>query len=108
MDTPEVTSRRAPQRMCIATRTVCADHQLLRVVAQTTENGDVMIVPDPHRRLPGRGAWITPEVGALEIAEKRKAFSRALKVPGNADLHLVREYLETKPRESTRTLMSAR
>ena len=99
MNTPEVfprTTTHTPLRTCIATRKTAPQSQLLRVVAQFKDNGDVKIVPDPQRRLPGRGAWITPELQAFEIAEKRRAFPRALKVPANADLDEVRAYLVQK------------
>lgn len=99
MNTPEVfprTTTHIPKRTCIATRKTAPQSQLLRVVAQFKDNGDVHIVPDPQRRLPGRGAWITPELQAFEIAEKRRAFPRALKVSANADLDEVRAYLVHK------------
>lgn len=109
MNTPEVFARSAdtipapntqsetktgPVRTCIASRCVKPQHELLRVVARTEGDGTVTIVPDPHRRLDGRGAWITPDQQAFEIAEKRRAFSRALKVPVDANLEKVREYIE--------------
>lgn len=52
------------------------------------------IVPDPHRTVPGRGAWITPDLAALELAEKRRAIPRALKVPVDTDTSEVRAFLE--------------
>lgn len=83
---------RSPRlRTCIATRKVLPDTELLRVVC-SSEVGNV-IVPDPGRRLPGRGAWITPTLHALDIAEKRQAFGRALRVSGQPDTGPVREYI---------------
>lgn len=52
--------------------------------------------------MPGRGCWITPTLGALESAEKRKAISRALRVSAPVDTGPVRKYLATlcdEPRE---------
>ncbi|MEJ5927044.1 YlxR family protein [Corynebacterium sp. H128] len=78
-------------RTCIATKQVLPDVHLLRVVSSAAEPNTV--VPDPERKLPGRGAWITPTLNALEIAEQRRAFGRALRVSGNPDTGPVREYI---------------
>jgi predicted RNA-binding protein YlxR (DUF448 family) len=48
--------------------------ELLRVVAR---NGT--LVPDPRRRLPGRGASLHPTPECLHAAERRRAFVRALR-----------------------------
>ncbi|WP_091153248.1 YlxR family protein [Geodermatophilus africanus] len=50
---------------------------LLRVVAR-----DGVLVPDPRRRLPGRGASLHPTPECLHAAERRRAFPRALRLPG--------------------------
>ena len=50
---------------------------LLRVVAR-----DGALVPDPRRRLPGRGASLHPTPECLHAAERRRAFPRALHLPG--------------------------
>ncbi len=76
-------------RTCIATRKRLPDTELLRVVADT----DGRIIPDPGRRLPGRGAWITPDLAAYELAEKRRAFARALRLSAPVDTGQVREYI---------------
>ena len=47
-------------------------------------------MPDPGRRLPGRGAHLHPVVACLDLAERRRAFPRALRVPPPLDLDLVR------------------
>ncbi|MGW5050001.1 YlxR family protein [Actinokineospora sp. NPDC004072] len=39
-------------------------------------------IPDPRRRMPGRGAWIHPRPECLATAEKRRAFPRAFRVQG--------------------------
>lgn len=80
-------------RTCIAYRTRRPDTDLLRVVARRKDSGGVEVVADPKRRLPGRGAWITPDLGALELAEKRRAFGRALRISGRVDTEPVRRYL---------------
>ena len=40
------------------------------------------MLPDPSATLPGRGAWVHPAVPCIELAVKRRAFGRALKVTG--------------------------
>ncbi|MDN5920066.1 MAG: YlxR family protein [Pseudonocardia sp.] len=52
------------------------------------------LVPDPRRRLPGRGAWLHPHPGCLDRAERRTAFTRALRVPGPLDVGEVRARLQ--------------
>ncbi|MGY1634251.1 YlxR family protein [Geodermatophilus sp. SYSU D01186] len=47
---------------------------LLRVVV----SGGAL-VPDPRRRLPGRGASLHPTPECLRAAERRRAFARALR-----------------------------
>ena len=51
--------------------------ELLRVVAR-----EGALVPDPRRRLPGRGASVHPTAECLRAAERRRAFPRALRLPG--------------------------
>lgn len=78
-------------RTCIATRSSQPDTRLLRVVADPEVPGRVLA--DPGRRLPGRGAWITPSLDAVELAEQRRAFGRALRLSTAVDLGHVRTYL---------------
>jgi predicted RNA-binding protein YlxR (DUF448 family) len=51
------------------------------------------IVPDPRHRAPGRGAWLHRELECVELAERRRAFARALQVPAAIDPSPVREYV---------------
>ena len=69
-----------PVRTCVGCRTKAAASGLLRVVAV---NGT--LVPDPRRRYPGRGAWLHPHIGCLRLAERRRAFPRALRSAGALD-----------------------
>lgn len=85
-------TRTRPIRTCVATRRRHPDSELLRMVV--CPQGGRRIVPDPHRTAPGRGAWITPDLAALELAEKRRAIPRALKVPVDTDTSEVRVFLE--------------
>ncbi len=79
-----------PIRTCVGCRTKAAVSGLLRVVAV-----DGTLVPDPRRRHPGRGAWMHPDTGCLRLAERRRAFPRALRV-GTLDTAAVHAYL-TQP-----------
>ncbi|WP_082373221.1 YlxR family protein [Nocardia sp. NRRL S-836] len=80
-----------PVRTCIGCRARTLPSELLRVVAV---GGSA--VPDVHRRLPGRGAWLHFDLECLRNAERRRAFSRALRVQGALDVALLREHLEQR------------
>ncbi|OXM71996.1 YlxR family protein [Amycolatopsis thermalba] len=80
---------KTPVRTCVGCKKRAAAGELLRVVAQ-----DGRLVADIRRRLPGRGAWLHPEPECLAKAERRRAFPRALKVPGVLDAAGVRQHLE--------------
>jgi predicted RNA-binding protein YlxR (DUF448 family) len=56
---------------------------------------DGAVVPDPVRRLPGRGAALHRDLACLDLAERRKAFPRALRVPPPLDAAAVRDMLST-------------
>ena len=60
--------------------------ELLRVVA-----GDGVLVVDQRRVLPGRGAHLHPDPACLELAERKRAFPRALRVAGPLDTAVVRD-----------------
>jgi len=64
---------------------------LLRVV--TVADGESLAVVDPKRIRPGRGAWLHADLKCLELAERRRAFARALRVEA-LDTTSVRDYLE--------------
>ncbi|WP_408651191.1 YlxR family protein [Jatrophihabitans sp.] len=79
---------------------------LLRVVAGpavSTEAGNsssppglsVRVLPDPRRRASGRGAWLHPVPGCMELAERRRAFGRALRSTAHLDVSPVRTYVES-------------
>lgn len=84
-------------RTCIAHKTRHHDSHLLRVVVAQSESATVILVPDPNRNLSGRGCWITPTLEAVELAEKRNAFRRALRVSTQVDTGPVRKYLAANP-----------
>ncbi|WPF65293.1 MULTISPECIES: YlxR family protein [unclassified Corynebacterium] len=85
-------SQAKPIRTCVATRQRRPHTDLLRMVI--APQGNRRIVPDPQCVLPGRGAWIIPDLEALELAQKRRAIQRALKVPVDTDTSEVHAYLE--------------
>ncbi|WP_448628730.1 YlxR family protein [Geodermatophilus sp. URMC 64] len=62
--------------------------ELLRVVAR---NGE--LVPDPRRRLPGRGASLHPTPECLHAAERRRAFVRALRCSAPLEVGPVRSHV---------------
>lgn len=66
-----------PTRTCVGCRATAAAPDLLRVVAADGE-----VCPDPGRVLPGRGAHLHRDPGCLALAVRRRAFPRALRVPG--------------------------
>ncbi|WP_308161058.1 YlxR family protein [Cellulomonas sp. GbtcB1] len=82
-----------PVRTCVGCRNAGPRSVLLRVVAATTDAGDPAVVVDVRRALPGRGAWLHPDPHCLELAERRRAFPRALRVAGPLDTSAVREHL---------------
>jgi predicted RNA-binding protein YlxR (DUF448 family) len=57
-------------------------------------SGQYAVVPDPRRRLPGRGAWLHPIPECLDLAVRRKAFGRALRVQDRLEVHAVRSWVE--------------
>ncbi|MCO5987618.1 YlxR family protein [Actinoallomurus spadix] len=83
--------RAAPQRTCVGCRVCTAKSDLLRLVVI-----EGFIVPDPHGRLPGRGASLHPDLACLELAERRRAFSRAFRLSGPLDASALRRRLEAE------------
>jgi uncharacterized protein len=71
-----------PVRTCVGCRTRAPASELLRVVAIETDVEHFDVVPDPARRRPGRGAHIHPAPECLALAERRRAFGRALRITG--------------------------
>ena len=89
-------SQRQRLRTCIATRQKHPDTELLRVVADKGDSTACRVVPDRGRCLPGRGAWIRPDLEAVELAERTRAFRRALRLSTDVDTGHVREYLAAR------------
>ncbi|MFT4009357.1 MAG: YlxR family protein [Nocardioidaceae bacterium] len=75
-----------PIRTCVGCRKRAPQQELLRVVA-----GDGILIPDPQRRAPGRGCSVHPDLVCLELALRRRAFGRALRVSAELDAAALRE-----------------
>jgi len=75
--------------MCVGCRVRADASSLIRVVAV-----DGRAVPDPARRLPGRGAHLHPTTQCLERAERTRALPRALRVAGTLDTTALHEEIE--------------
>jgi predicted RNA-binding protein YlxR (DUF448 family) len=58
---------------------------LLRIVAVEHATGKVSVVPDPGRSRPGRGAHLHRDPVCYALAQRRRAFGRALRVTGVVD-----------------------
>lgn len=83
-----------PVRTCVGCRSADLRSVLLRTVVRTDGTGDPVLVVDEGRSLPGRGAWLHPDLRCLELAERRRAFPRALRTAGPLDVVAVRAHLE--------------
>src|ERR1700755_637323 len=77
-----------PVRSCVGCKERAAKCSMLRLVA--VGNG---IVPDPQARQPGRGAYLHPSLACFDLAGRRRAFPRALRVAGSLDTTSLASYL---------------
>lgn len=75
-------------RTCIGCRERAEATTLVRIVA-IQGTAPVVVTPDLRRTMPGRGAHLHPDTRCLELARRRKAFGRALRVEGSLDLDRV-------------------
>ncbi|HEX3707297.1 MAG TPA: YlxR family protein [Mycobacteriales bacterium] len=82
-------SRREPVRTCVGCRVTAAKSALLRVVSV-----EGTLTPDPRGTLPGRGAHLHPDPTCLALAERRRAFPRALRLGGPLDGTALGTYLD--------------
>ncbi|GAA3187495.1 YlxR family protein [Dactylosporangium siamense] len=77
--------RTPPVRTCVGCRKRASSSELLRFVAIESGHDTFLAVPDPARRRPGRGAHLHPDPACLALAERRRAFGRALRLAGVLD-----------------------
>ncbi|MFR0356853.1 YlxR family protein [Streptomyces sediminimaris] len=82
-------ARACPERTCVGCRQRAAKKDLLRTVAI-----EGACVPDDRGTLPGRGAYVHPAPVCLDLAVRRRAFTRALRVRGTLDTQALRLYVE--------------
>jgi predicted RNA-binding protein YlxR (DUF448 family) len=73
---------REPVRTCVACRIEAGKGALVRIVRRP-EGGAAV---DLTGRASGRGAYLHRDAACIEIARKRKALERALKMPVGADV----------------------
>jgi len=73
--------RDGPERRCIATGATEPVAGLIRFVLSP----DGQAVPDVAGKLPGRGAWLSADRPTVELALKKKLFSRAFRQPVEVD-----------------------
>ena len=90
---PDHSLPEGPVRTCIGCRRRATKRELLRVIAGSDTHGHLVVVPDPEGTAPGRGAHLHPDPGCYDLAVRRKAFSRALRVEGGLSSAPVGEYL---------------
>jgi predicted RNA-binding protein YlxR (DUF448 family) len=81
--------RAEPVRTCVGCRARAARSDLLRIVVVDGE-----LQPDVRRRMPGRGAHLHPVLACLDLAERRRAFPRALRVAGPLEYGRVRAHVQ--------------
>ena len=69
-----------PVRTCVGCRARAAKRELVRVTVGSDSHGHPVVVPDPLGSAPGRGAHLHPTTACYELAVRRKAFGRALRI----------------------------
>jgi len=79
-------------RTCVGCRGRASASDLIRFVVAGSGD-DLRLQPDPGRRLPGRGAHLHPDPACFALAERRRAFGRALRFTGVADTGLLAEHI---------------
>ena len=67
-----------PIRTCVGCRQRASKRELVRVTA-VVRHGQTVVEPDPDGTAPGRGAHLHPTPECNELAERRRAFTRALR-----------------------------
>ncbi|RCK70495.1 YlxR family protein [Desertihabitans brevis] len=68
-----------PVRTCVGCRRRSSQSELIRLVARP---GTVEVLVDRRRSLPGRGAYVHPDPACTELAVRRRAIGRALRLEG--------------------------
>jgi len=85
--------KRIPMRTCVGCRTVRPKRELIRVVRRPT--GEIEV--DFTGKVPGRGAYICPDVECLRAAVKGRRLDRALERTVDDDtLRILEEHLTAR------------
>ena len=85
--------RTDPVRTCVGCRQRATKRELLRVTAGSDAHGLAAVVPDPSSTATGRGAHLHPTTECYDLAVRRKAFGRALRVAPGLSSAPVGDYL---------------
>jgi predicted RNA-binding protein YlxR (DUF448 family) len=80
-------------RTCIGCRERVVKSALLRVTARSDETGQLAVTADPTGTAPGRGAHLHPTRECFELATRRRAFGRALRLDGSFSTAPVGEFV---------------
>jgi predicted RNA-binding protein YlxR (DUF448 family) len=77
-------------------------------VAEGCDTGErsARVVVDPQLRLPGRGAWLHPTPECFDLAVRRKAFGRALRVRVFLEVAAVGTYIDAHVQSSVNAVGS--
>nr|WP_131099604.1 YlxR family protein [Streptomonospora litoralis] len=89
----EIRGPSRPVRTCVGCRSRAAQSDLVRLVVRSGA-----IVPDPDRRMPGRGAYLHADPGCRESAQRRGVWSRAFRTAQSLDTSRVDALLAAGPR----------
>jgi uncharacterized protein len=88
-----------PVRTCIGCRDRAARSELVRIVAGIDSEGRPAVVPDPAKSAPGRGAHLHPTTACYELAVRRRAFARALRLEQGLPSTPVQDWLAALQQE---------
>ncbi len=65
------------------------------MTAGTDAHGQPAVVPDPSATAPGRGAHLHPTTECYELAVRRKAFARALRLGAGLPTAPIAAYVDS-------------
>ncbi|MEH3135015.1 MAG: YlxR family protein [Mycolicibacterium neoaurum] len=80
-----------PVRTCVGCRKRALAVDLVRLSTVSDMPGVNAVTVDTAGNLPGRGAWLHPDPQCLDVALRRRAIGRALRIPGSPDTTMVEE-----------------
>lgn len=87
-----------PIRTCIGCRQRASKRELVRVTVEI-RSGQAVVTPDPEGTAPGRGAHLHPTIECYDLAVRRKAFARALRLEGGPSSAPVGAYVTARATE---------